>query len=115
MSKRGEENTLDERKNRDVNFPLIVGQQTVKELGVKIVHVWAGGAYRGERLRQWSKGKTSEKQRGGERLRAQRAVRSQRGSNDAVSITNSIVQEALVVLGCTLKKDMSLGVPGLES
>lgn len=47
MSKRGEENTLDERKNRDVNFPLIVGQQTVKELGVKIVHVWAGGAYRG--------------------------------------------------------------------
>ncbi len=64
MSKRREENKLDERKNKDVNFPLIVGQQTVKEPGVKTVHVWAGGAYRGERLRQRCKGKTSEKYRG---------------------------------------------------
>lgn len=81
-----------------MNCPLIVGQQTVKEPGVKKVRVWAGGGCRGERLRQWSKGKTSEKQRP-----AQRAVHSQRGSNDAVSITHAIVQEVLVVLECTLK------------
>ena len=67
----------------DVNCPLIVGQQTVKEPGVKKVRVWAGGGCRGERLRQWSKGKTQRP--------AQRAIRSQRGSNDAVSITHCIM------------------------
>lgn len=31
------------KRKTDVNFPLIAGWQTVKEPGVKRVHVWAGG------------------------------------------------------------------------
>lgn len=43
------------------------------------------------------KRETSEKQRGGESMRAQRAVPSQRVSNDAVSRTDSISRST----GCT--------------
>lgn len=101
-----------------LSFSLIVGQQLVKKPGVRKVHVWAGGGCRGERLRQWSKAKTIESQRGvrkKEPLCCLSVFYSQTCSNDAVSITDSIVQEIVLVLEFTLKYNISLGVPSLIS
>lgn len=79
-------------KNKtDVSFSLVVGQQMVKEPGVKGL-VGRRGVQRKEtetveeRQNKW-KAKESE------RMRAQRAVHSKRGSNDAVSGTDSTLKK----------------------
>lgn len=66
------------------------------------------------RPKQRRKRKASGKHRGWEK-KAQRALCSQTGSNDAISITDSTVQEPPVVLECTRKKDVSLAVLYLDT